>query len=225
MTNKNHITVSRALRNKLIAERERTGLGPMRLLRGTRDEKPAGLTSKIIGNWLNGSTQVAKSEYLNFVLKRFEQFAPDNTEIKLTSEMRRKISSERARTNISYIKLLKDNADSPANLTSMQIMGWVNGSVARAPSHEFNFVISAYKMLPTLMEVEEGLVLFLRGERTRTGVTIPKLFKRFRDKVPENLTIKIAQKIVAGGHSRAAQNHIDFLAGVYASIPDRIRKS
>lgn len=225
MPDRKRITITRALRNKLISERERTGLGPMRLLRGTRQEKPAGLTSKIIGNWLNGSTQVAKSEHLNFVLKRFEEFTPDNTVIKLTPEMRRKISSERARTNIGYMKLLQDNADSPTNLTSMQIMQWVNGSVARVPSHEIKFVISAYKMLPTLIEVEEGLVLFFRRERTRTGVTIPKLFRRFRDKVPENLTIKIAQKIVAGGHLRAAQNHIDFLIGAYASIPDRIRKS
>lgn len=223
MTNKNRITVSRALRNKLLAEKERTGLGPMRLLRGARQEKPAGLTSKIIENWLNGSTQVVKSEHLNFVLKRFEQLAPDNTAIKITAEMRRKISSERTRTNISYTNLLKYNPDAPANLTSRRIMGWINGSVARIPSHEFNFVISAYKMLPTLIQVEEGLVLLLRSERKRTGVTIPKLFRCFRDKVPQDLTIKIAQKILAGGHSRAAQNHIDFLIGAYACLPDRTR--
>lgn len=65
------VPVSAAIREKLIAERERTGVGQTRLLSEAPDV-PFDLRADIVSAWINGSIASARKDYLDWVLRRWE---------------------------------------------------------------------------------------------------------------------------------------------------------
>lgn len=65
------VPVSAAIREKLIAERERTGVGQTRLLSEASDV-PFDLRADIVSAWINGSIASARKDYLDWVLRRWE---------------------------------------------------------------------------------------------------------------------------------------------------------
>lgn len=73
--------ITAELLEKLKAERERTGVGPTALLRGTASdpERPPTLKGIMITNWLSGTAKSARPGHVFYVLKRWAAL-PDATE-------------------------------------------------------------------------------------------------------------------------------------------------
>lgn len=72
-TSTRRITITREMLAHMLKERERTGLGPMALLRGTQNERPQGLTTNLMDSWLVGNTKSARKDHLDFVLRRWKE--------------------------------------------------------------------------------------------------------------------------------------------------------
>ena len=57
----------------MLKEKERTGIGPMALLHGTKKDRPQGLTTSLMDSWLAGRTKSARKDHLDFVFRRWEE--------------------------------------------------------------------------------------------------------------------------------------------------------
>ncbi len=72
---------------RLIAEKERTGVGFDALLSGKRHEVPQGLNSAIITSWAREKTHSARQAHLDYVFLKYKAL-PDNPWISITNEQR-----------------------------------------------------------------------------------------------------------------------------------------
>ncbi len=67
------IPITPEILTKMLGEKERTGIGPMALLRDTKKVRPRGLTTSIIDSWLEGRTTSARKDHLDFALDRWQK--------------------------------------------------------------------------------------------------------------------------------------------------------
>lgn len=76
-----YIPITHELRQKLITERTRTGVGPTALMRGTANDvdRPSTLKGQTISLWLNGKILNARRSQLDYVLARWLAL-PDATD-------------------------------------------------------------------------------------------------------------------------------------------------
>lgn len=72
-TTTRRITITPEMLAHMLKEKERTGLGPMALLRGTKYERPPGLTTNLMDSWLAGNTKSARKDHLDFALRRWKE--------------------------------------------------------------------------------------------------------------------------------------------------------
>lgn len=223
MTKKSRVAVTPQLREELRSESNRTTIGPMKLFRGRRHELPTGLNSRVVNSWLDGSAQSAKPEHIQYVLNSYKNYPLDEHHRELDSEMRQKIASERLRTNVSYAQLISESQKPPSGLTAKNIIGWVRGSISKVLGEHHDFVLLEYDKRVTQVPISNNVLDRLRSARYRTGVNLPKLFKRHPQLVPTDLSIETARKILAGTKTQADKRHIDFLLSTYSETPDKRR--
>ena len=131
-------------------ERVRTGVAPQKLLKGTRTSRPQGLSASIVSSWLNGIVTSAKPSYLNWVIEQYADIPTGSARIPITAKMHERLCFERKRTGIASVKLLSDrNNRTPHGLTSAMMNMWFAGTAQSALENHWNFVMSAYAMLPS----------------------------------------------------------------------------
>tara|TARA_R110002110_G_scaffold67928_8_gene184408 strand:- start:2122 stop:2589 length:468 start_codon:yes stop_codon:yes gene_type:complete len=68
------ITITDELRDQLVAEFERTGLGAVKLMRHARDSAPSSLNPIKIQCWMDGRTKTANFKEWNFVMAFYAKF-------------------------------------------------------------------------------------------------------------------------------------------------------
>ena len=61
------IELTGELVSELSEAMQQAGSGPFKLLRGTAESRPDGLTGTMIQSWLNGTTKTARQDHLDFV--------------------------------------------------------------------------------------------------------------------------------------------------------------
>lgn len=111
------------IRANLQKFRDRSSIGPAKLLRLTHD-RPKGLTSTHIMNWINGKVQTAPKDYLNFVQKAWRTVEP---EIAVTTSMIKLMNKEFQRTGASVSQVIKlcqsDLGSNPSHVLSALKLG------------------------------------------------------------------------------------------------------
>lgn len=65
------IVINNVMLRALRQQRVRTDIGPMALLRGTKHERPSGLTSTLIGSWLSGKTKSVRKDHWEYVFEKW----------------------------------------------------------------------------------------------------------------------------------------------------------
>lgn len=143
--------ITAELMEKLQAERERTGVGPTALLRGTASdpERPPTLKGIMITNWLSGTAKSARPGHIAYVLRRWESL-PDATErsarspaerVPLTGDILVVIDEFWDRGFLPDKLLERRNV--PEGLNAAIIRTWKDRRIKTAAKDYLEFVLSA----------------------------------------------------------------------------------
>jgi predicted metal-dependent hydrolase len=151
MNNSKRVTLTRNQRGKLISEKERTKVGVLKLLRGTRKERPEGITVSMIEGWISGEVSTASPEHLNWVLERYRTYQPKPRKpskperVTLTKDHIFLLNAEKARTGLGTIKILRHiPKPQPEGLTKNIIQSWMLGTAKSAKKSHWESVLNAY---------------------------------------------------------------------------------
>lgn len=130
------VSITPEIQALLLAERERTGVGPQALLRDTRAERPAGLSVETITAWLRGTHNTARQDHLDFVLTRWAALPGETPSFRfdgqlrrvaspgrvpLTTTVRQQLYAEYERTGVTPFKLLRVAPDQPNRVNPLTV--------------------------------------------------------------------------------------------------------
>lgn len=149
----------------LRAHRERTGVGPARLLKN-RDDLPSGMTIRGLAAFIHGECMRIRRHYLDYALALWEEL-PDQNLVTLTPEIRETLRAHMARTGKGAAAVLRGARDKPEGLGAQQILDWLHGKL-RARRDHLQYVLSLYEQPPdrgTSSHVR--VTLSIRAELTR----------------------------------------------------------
>ncbi|MEO1324434.1 MAG: hypothetical protein AAFV59_15655 [Pseudomonadota bacterium] len=126
-------------------EIERTQMGPRRILRNTRGERPVDLNSGIVARWLSGHTTRAQASHLNFVLDRLASTPSVSIDARERVELSAAIIAElqglRDQSGIGAWALLSPRPNEvPEGLHPATIQQWLDGKVKSARRDHLEFV-------------------------------------------------------------------------------------
>lgn len=154
----------------LIAERERTGIPAMRLLKEFyADEVPDGLAVSAISSWITSKPKTVPAAFFEWVLKAWQSL-PDKPDIRntektdyvwqgdedgrrtITAAERKALIKQRDRTGIYESRLINQffPQSAPPNLYPSMINGWINGSRKTARSDHLEWTLRAWRSLPCI---------------------------------------------------------------------------
>ena len=141
------------IRDKLIYEYKRTGLGGSAIMRGQRGKYPDGLRSDMIDAWRNGTIKSARKSHLEWLLGRYKQWRPlEETvcnkpeKIEITTEMHDHIAGEQARTRLGAVNILRlAPKPLPDGLNHQKVHRWIAGDTKSALRSHWEFVLRVYK--------------------------------------------------------------------------------
>lgn len=155
MSKSGRVIITQEQRFHLLAEKQRTKVGVIKLLRGTRQQRPQGISVTMIEGWMSGEISTANPTQLSWVIERYRDYQP-KTKIKpksdripITEEMHQHLMSERARTGLGTVNIMRHLLSPlPKGLTKNVIQSWYLGTAKSAKATHWDCVISTYKALP-----------------------------------------------------------------------------
>lgn len=137
---RNGIQITKDHIDQMEAAKRSTGCGAAAFLKWA-DNKPAGLTSTTIYQWMKGNAASANAEQLNFVLENWPKM-PGKRQV--TMELSAQLRAEEARTGLGPKRLLGTMDEVPKGLKAITISRWMNGDVDTAWCDHVDAVLNAY---------------------------------------------------------------------------------
>ena len=146
-----YIPITDELRQKLIAERVRTGIGPTALMRGSVHDanRPKTLKGQTISLWLSGKIVSARRSQLDYVLARWSAL-PD------ASDKNARVPQERIIFTDEHLRLIDrywdkgllpdkilQNKNAPDGLNAAIIRTWKDRRIKSAATAYLDFVLHA----------------------------------------------------------------------------------
>lgn len=205
------IIISDELQQYLQDLRSSSGAGASAMLRGAND-RPKGLDAAMVNRWLSGKTRTARSDYWNYVLKRWSEMPKW---MKITPEIRRAIQLEHERTGIGAIALLNIAGSLNGAIKPSAIDHWLAGVRDKAPEEHVHFVLNAWRMLPPMewIRLTPQHLSDLADLRNRLHLNPRILIRHARD-CPGNLNENKIYDILGGRYKQIRKTHFDFLMGL-----------
>jgi hypothetical protein len=193
---------------------ERTGCGPRKILRGTSDQIPEGLTSDYISRWKIGKLKSAKIEHWQWVISLYETYTPDENRISRDSIIQ-SLKFEIKRTGVPPLRFFKMHKGSlPSGIVRHTIPNWLQPKVKMIDKSHFEWVIREYKKLDgelfvsdltnSKIETLEKLV----NEAQLSPLQILRLAPR---PLPRGLTTKTISRWLTRKAKTVRQEHWDFI--------------
>lgn len=219
------IPIAEAVRQKLRAERDRTGIAPSALLRRTEKERPKGLSISAPGHWIRGDVSSLKPEHLDFVLSAYEAHPTTRLEPEIEVRFREKLQSEIIRTGIRPSRLLGASCtDKPQGLSADAVIRWMKGIGPQLAEPYLEYLLRRYAKLPDSVSerapISDIFRQKLRAERARTGLSSAKLLSQASDP-PDGLTANILNSWLTRGAKTAYKAHMDWVIGAYNRALDQ----
>lgn len=219
-----HVALTEGLLKELRRLRQRTGLGPQAILRGSKD-RPEGLTSRVIADWLKGEAKSACPAHLDYVLQRW-QTAP--TRVRFTPAMRDELKNLRERTGVGPKELLQGARDLPPGLRPTTVDAWLRGVRKEIYREHYDTVVRLWQQLDKegargdRIPLDHGRIEALQRERERSGIGPTRLLRQAAD-LPRGLTANMVTNWLMGQNRKARRDHYDFVLSLWKSLPSKNR--
>ena len=151
-----HIAITDAHVKALIAERERTKVGPAAFIAHFSDI-PDDLRTHVIERWINRQVKTARAGLFEFVLERYRSLPtpPQHVQaplqagrILITDEMLELLESELERTGAPLTHLVRMRSPDAFRLTASKISAWRKRRALKANRAEWDSVIDVLQSMP-----------------------------------------------------------------------------
>lgn len=238
------VPVTPKIISRLKSQQSRTGLSLPSLLKKQK-ELPPGLTLAEAMAWFDmfGAVKMAEKSHLDFILECWSK--ESDAKKRGEGRKRRKISkayikyleSEKLRTGVNPVQLLKQSDSVPYGLTVFIIREWLRGTVTTAYPEYLDFVLKTYKALPDktpevkkervlpvakdekkkalalqsdLKPIKPALLSKLRHYHTTTPI-LPGFVFKGADDVPHGLKIHTVAGWLNGNVKSAVPEHVHWV--------------
>ncbi|WP_195819415.1 hypothetical protein [Roseobacter sp. MH60115] len=231
------IKITPQLRVQLRKEAERTGKGPVAMLRGVRPSQIDGLTSNTVAAWMSGKIRSAEKHKVDLALERWRSL-PDCDEnlMLMLDEHRAHLRAELERTGITHRALFQGLDDVPEGLTIGVFKSVLGGTTKTIRQRHYDYVVFVLNALPDAKAPKTGRQSWqgtervtltdemrdaLRCEKSRTGVSEKTLVAVMRadggSLPPKSPTIS---NWITGKTLSARKDHYEAVLGRWRSLPD-----
>lgn len=139
------IPLTNEIRNELKALHEKTNIGPQRLLKGKPD-RPRGLNSTTIYQWMDGTRDTAKSEHLDWVLHEWRQ---SRSLVPFTQADISLLQAELYRTGYKASSLLRRLSPVPKGFTPDILHRLSSGRLKKIDKEHKDFLFENLAKLPS----------------------------------------------------------------------------
>ncbi|MCE7888003.1 MAG: hypothetical protein DYH13_10955 [Alphaproteobacteria bacterium PRO2] len=231
----------------LHAHKKRTGMGAWAILRDARDI-PKGLNYGTINAWFRGKVSSVRTDYLSYVLLRYESqpdlnLAPitksmrnarkrkkskrdersaQNAEmITITNDVHAEIVEEIKRTRIGPVSFFMAVKEVPPGLNSKIFSSWVSREITKANKIHLDFVREHLKKLPT----KKGAISPQKSKRKSPTIfnkqdITPEILKKLRGYADEKYLPKKIFKFFDDAPDSLYPGKIsNWLAGIQKTAP------
>ena len=223
-----------ALRQALEDERQRTGVGAKSLLHGQPPEFY--VSHNTVYQWLNRSAKTVRKDQYEYVMGLYRG-QPDkavckdaplpDTWISITDEMHRSLMSEKNRTQIgaiSLIRRMKQEGTLPTSTLSAGILdNWFKRATTSAREDDFKSVMAAYERIEKAqntriyssygqyrVEMSDEFIARLNTALDRgKNFSVPTFLRRSNP--PKGLTARTIARLLNGTTKTALPSHFSFL--------------
>ena len=145
-----YVPITDEIRRKLESERERTGVGPTALMRGTAHDpdRPKTLKGQTISLWLSGKIESARLSQLDYVLARWTSLPTSTSKAARAPQERVKLTPDQLQTIDAFwdAGFLPDKVlnyeNVPEGLNAAIIRTWKDRRIKTAAKTYLDFVIA-----------------------------------------------------------------------------------
>lgn len=217
------IEITQEMREQLLAERERTGIGYMRLSHLLKSILPE-VSPAIISRILGGDVQTVHQDHWHAIIRTYEQ-QPDKKDVQIvvfTEQDLNALKSERKRTGIGPNILLQKMDEPPEDISLATINNIFAGKVKTVRQDYLAAIQATYASFPDAIaervSLTEQTAKELTAEKDRTGVSEAKLLD-LMENPPEGLASSIIRKAVLGSVKSIRRDHLEAIREAYAKLP------
>ncbi|GAB5512220.1 MAG: hypothetical protein Rhims3KO_36210 [Hyphomicrobiales bacterium] len=220
-------TLTETLKQQLLAEKERTGVG-VRSLLARQPSRPSGLTEKVINRWLSGkrTAKRARRDHIGFVLSAWKDL-PDDRTVTVTPAIRRELKAQRDRSGLGARALLYGRTDKPEGLTVNKVQSWLDGRVKQVRQRHLAYVRACWAAAPDAQYPREERVALtpaivdeLRRLQEESGIGSSALLRGAGDR-PPGLAGDTIRRWLAGKVKTANAVYLDYVRHRWANPPPR----
>ncbi len=212
------LEITEEIRRELLAQKERSGLGPHALLSragiAADEVKP-----ETVENWLTRKAKRAEQQQLDLVRRLWAE-APDSPKgsyVDLNAEQLEEMRQLRRSSGLGPQALLRGANDRPDGLTSPTIASWLTGSTQRVPSAYLTYVLERWRNAPKRQPLTAEMRAELRRLHRQTGVGSARLLKRALD-IPRGLTASTIAGWLEGPATEITQEHYDYVVALWRGL-------
>ena len=147
MTTEDIVNITEKIKAELADHRARTGIGPHKLLKNTRHQRPPGLRANIVSNWIEGKNKTLRQSHLDYILKLWSALPDGADRIEITPQIKAELNQYRQITGVGSHAITTVYDDCPKGLSSGIIQYWLDGKIKTANRRHLESVISVWKAI------------------------------------------------------------------------------
>ncbi|MDF1722440.1 MAG: hypothetical protein P1U65_17335, partial [Minwuia sp.] len=193
--------------------------------------------------WIKGDRKTARRDQLDFVISLWERHAKHTPRrVSLTEDHLREIKEQRRRTGVEPKALFKSPFNPPEDLSVQLVQNWLQGAVKTVREDHLNYVLSSWRGLsdvfqvdPALLGVKEydvvrgrvvlssDIVKHLRDLRDISGRSSTAILKAATQKglsIPSGLNPAEISRWFSGQAKTASPRHLALVIDVYEALQD-----
>jgi superfamily II DNA or RNA helicase len=211
-----YVEVSEEVWRTLKHHQERTGIGPVGLLRAATNITD-GLDRQRIQRVLNRQSVNIRQEGVDWLLEQYAAL-PDNPRIEITEEDFLALKAHQKRTRAGASTLL-DVDDAPEGLTEIKIVKILEGQPQTWFKNHRDFLCARYESLPDMLDLTDEVYQTLKSHAERTGKWGQAVLTGASD-IPDGLNGAMASHYLSGKAKQIRKTHQDWLLARYEALPD-----
>jgi len=175
------IPLTNEIKDELTSLYAETGLSPATLLRGAPN-RPKGVSSRLIRQWMRGEAKTADEALLDYVLTLWRSIRAkgknDTIErVSITPTIRGELTRLKDTTGKGAMSLLAGRKDKPEGLKSNIVTAWLNGTATTAKKSHLTYMMNLWSDVDPLIPLNDEMKQAYQAAIDKTRVPISTLLK------------------------------------------------